>query len=258
MGNLRVFFDDTIFSYRSPAHVLNNPNAASTVFGARLRLKHPVLSLPPFLDSIYKPGRLFNEYRTYITAIIHNIGPEMSDSQHTHGQHTHGSPVSPNDLGRELSSGRGGRAKALMVRNFDVMGSLALIVFFSPLLLVVTIVIVTVNGGEFLSFHLLQGENRRIFQCLTFQRRPRAHIGFRGMLAVKVCGFLERSGLSDLPTLINVLRGDISLLGPRPLSEYKLVRNNSLSLPYESRKPGLIVWVGQKAPQDCEGRRRRD
>ena len=59
--------------------------------------------------------------------------------------------------------------------------------------------------------------------------------------------FLRRTSIDELPQLINVLAGDMSLVGPRPLVEGELASHNGLKL-YEKVKPGITGWWG------CNGR----
>ncbi len=63
----------------------------------------------------------------------------------------------------------------------------------------------------------------------------------------KIGSFLRKTSIDELPQLINVLLGDMSLVGPRPLVEGELAAHNGLKL-YEKVKPGITGWWG------CNGR----
>ena len=63
----------------------------------------------------------------------------------------------------------------------------------------------------------------------------------------KVGSFLRKTSLDELPQLINVLKGDMSLVGPRPLIEGELEAHKGLKL-YQKVKPGITGWWG------CNGR----
>lgn len=63
----------------------------------------------------------------------------------------------------------------------------------------------------------------------------------------KVGAVLRKISIDELPQLINVLMGDMSLVGPRPLVEGELQYHNGLKL-YEKVKPGITGWWG------CNGR----
>jgi lipopolysaccharide/colanic/teichoic acid biosynthesis glycosyltransferase len=66
----------------------------------------------------------------------------------------------------------------------------------------------------------------------------------QGALAVtRVGGFLRRTSLDELPQLINVLRGDMSLVGPRPLQEYEVAELDRWELYRHEMRPGITgMW----------------
>ena len=63
----------------------------------------------------------------------------------------------------------------------------------------------------------------------------------------KIGNFLRKTSLDEVPQLLNVIKGDMSLVGPRPLVEGELEARNGLKL-YNSVKPGITCWWG------CNGR----
>ena len=58
----------------------------------------------------------------------------------------------------------------------------------------------------------------------------------------KIGGFIRKTSLDELPQFINVLKGDMSLIGPRPLVEGELDAHNGDHELYESVKPGITGW----------------
>lgn len=64
----------------------------------------------------------------------------------------------------------------------------------------------------------------------------------------KVGKFLRKTSLDELPQFINVLKGDMSLIGPRPLVKGELDKYNGNHTIYESVKPGITGWWA------CNGR----
>lgn len=130
-------------------------------------------------------------------------------------------------------------------RAFDVMASTALIAVFSPLLLWIAIHIRSDGGPAFFS-HQRVGRTGREFRCLKFRTMcvdadKRLAELFATNPAVRdewereyklrkdpritpIGQFLRRTSLDELPQLLNVLRGDMSLVGPRPVIRAELAR----------------------------------
>ena len=95
------------------------------------------------------------------------------------------------------------------------------------------------NAGELLQEMLKEEHYRKEWEeNQKFENDPRI---------TKVGRFLRKTSIDELPQLLNVLIGDMSLVGPRPLVEGELLFHNGLKL-YEKVKPGITGWWG------CNGR----
>lgn len=123
-------------------------------------------------------------------------------------------------------------------RAVDVLGALALLILVSPFLLVMA-VMVMLDGGPALFGQMRVGRDGRRFRCLKFRTMwPDAQARLEGLLAsdpaaaaewkahqklrddprvTRVGRFLRETSLDELPQLLNVLRGEMSLVGPRPI-----------------------------------------
>jgi lipopolysaccharide/colanic/teichoic acid biosynthesis glycosyltransferase len=108
-------------------------------------------------------------------------------------------------------------------RAFDVVASVVGLIVASPLLAVIAIAIWLDDRGPVLFRQQRVGEGGRLFPMLKFRTMVRnaEQIGLQltvgGDPRITRCGqFLRRSKLDELPQLVNVLRGDMSLVGPRP------------------------------------------
>lgn len=119
-------------------------------------------------------------------------------------------------------------------RVFDVIGSLTLLLLFSPLMLAIALRIKLHDGGTVLFAQTRVGRNARTFSCLKFRTMVpnaedllaalHAQAGYTGGLFKmeddpRITGpgrILRKYSLDELPQLINVLRGEMSLVGPRP------------------------------------------
>lgn len=127
-----------------------------------------------------------------------------------------------------------GQAGGFPKRLFDVMGSASLLVVFSPLLLWTALRVKLHDGGPVLFRHRRIGWNGEEFDCLKFRTMvPNAEslvtdlqtaTGSSALLfklkddprITKPGRWMRRYSVDELPQLLNVLRGDMSLVGPRP------------------------------------------
>ena len=153
------------------------------------------------------------------------------------------SELSPRDTLSSLSG-----LEAVLKRTLDITaGSIALLLFL-PLLLIVAIVIKLDSKGSALYRQPRTGINGRIFEVYKF-RTMHSNVSQQFVQAAKndpritrVGGFLRRTSLDELPQLLNVIEGTMSLVGPRP-HPLKLDEQFKQQMPlFDSRymvKPGI-------------------
>jgi O-antigen biosynthesis protein WbqP len=109
----------------------------------------------------------------------------------------------------------------LAKRMFDISASAAGLVILSPLLLLVALAVAVTSRGGIFFVHPRVGRFERTFPCYKF-RTMAAHAPVAGSHEVSsqwitpVGKFLRRRKIDELPQLYNVLRGEMSLVGPRP------------------------------------------
>jgi undecaprenyl-phosphate galactose phosphotransferase len=135
------------------------------------------------------------------------------------------------------------QAPRLVKRVLDIIGALTLLVLLSPLLLLLAY-LVRRTGRDVIYGHLRIGQNGKPFKCFKFRSMvPNAAEALDDILSkdakaraewetdfklkndpriTKVGRFLRRSSLDELPQLWNVIRGEMSLVGPRPVIEEEL------------------------------------
>jgi exopolysaccharide biosynthesis polyprenyl glycosylphosphotransferase len=122
-------------------------------------------------------------------------------------------------------------------RTFDVIGAIVLLILLSPLLVALTLAVALTSRGPVLFRSMRRGIGQRPFPCLKFRtmhstaeeeqadleelnEASGALFKIRDDPRLTPVGrFLRRFSLDELPQLINVLRGEMSLVGPRPLPE---------------------------------------
>ena len=125
-------------------------------------------------------------------------------------------------------------ASRALKRSFDVVGSTLGIVFLSPLLLAIAIAVKVTSKGPILFRQTRVGRDGHQFEMLKFRTMHDGADGLKAELAAlneadglfkiakdprftPIGGFLRQTALDELPQLFNVLRGQMSLVGPRPL-----------------------------------------
>lgn len=146
---------------------------------------------------------------------------------------------------------------ALIKRAEDIALSLALLAFISPVMLAIALAIKLTSKGPVLFRQRRLGYNNRLIEVLKF-RSMYNHLSdadaeqqaLRGDKRVTAVGaWLRKSSLDEVPQLLNVLRGDMSLVGPRPHALATTAGGLALeeAVPvYSSRhrvKPGITGWA---------------
>jgi len=144
--------------------------------------------------------------------------------------------------------------KHFFKRFFDFIISLIVLVIISPILLVVTVWLHFANKGAG-AFFLQErpGKNAKIFKVIKFKTMTDERDADGKLLPdekrlTKVGRFVRSTSIDELPQLINVLRGDMALIGPRPLLvDYLPLCSKEQARRHEVR-PGISGWA------QCHGR----
>jgi exopolysaccharide production protein ExoY len=149
-------------------------------------------------------------------------------------------------------------------RLLDIAGALTLALLLSPLLIVVALALAS-DHGPILYSHSRTGRHGKTFGCLKFRTMvPNAEQALRDLLqsnsalrlewlrdhklrndprVTTVGRFLRRTSLDELPQLWNVLKGEMSLVGPRPVVREEWARYGRRLDTYLSTKPGVTgLW----------------
>lgn len=127
-------------------------------------------------------------------------------------------------------------------RLFDIVVSLILLVVFSPILLVTAILVRWKLGGPILFRQERPGLNGKPFTLIKF-RTMKSGEGSDEDRMTRLGQIMRSTSLDELPELWNVLKGEMSLVGPRPL----LMKYLPLYSPEQSRRhearPGITGWA---------------
>ncbi|WP_395393853.1 sugar transferase [Novosphingobium sp. BL-8A] len=156
-------------------------------------------------------------------------------------------------------------AEALCWRGFDIAASMAILVFLLPVLLMLAVLLYCGDPGPIFYRHRRIGYRGRYFDCLKFRSMKtdgdallrehlRANPAARSEWdatrklrddprVTKVGAIVRRLSLDEFPQLVNVLRGDMSLVGPRPIVEEEVWRYGRHFEHYCLVRPGLTgLW----------------
>lgn len=118
----------------------------------------------------------------------------------------------------------------------------------SPLFVIVTIGLYFANQGKPFFFQLRPGKNEKIFKIIKFKTMNDKKDSQGNLLSdaerlTKVGMFVRKASLDEIPQLLNVLKGEMSLIGPRPLlPEYLSLYNEEQKRRHEV-KPGITGWA---------------
>ena len=142
--------------------------------------------------------------------------------------------------------GRGAVKRAL-----DIAIALAAAVVTSPLLAAIAIAIKLNDGGEILLRQKRVGKDGADFDLYKFRTMvPNAHLMGAGWLIAehdpritRVGRVLRRWSLDELPQMFNVLRGDMSIIGPRPTLRYQVEQYTDHQRRRLEVRPGITGWA---------------
>ncbi|TXM67318.1 sugar transferase [Methylobacterium sp. WL69] len=181
------------------------------------------------------------------------------------------------------ASASGRETQDRLKRGFDVSLATGIIIAFLPLFLIILVALLF-QGRPFFIQHPRVGHRGRMFPCLKFRTmvvdadaKLKEHLASNAearaeweatrklKLDPRVTAFghvLRKSSLDELPQLINVLRGEMSLVGPRPIVSAEVRHYGSSMGYYEQVRPGMTgAWqisgrndtsYAQRVALDCE------
>ncbi|WP_298499397.1 sugar transferase [uncultured Algibacter sp.] len=138
--------------------------------------------------------------------------------------------------------------KNYIKRLLDIVASLiGLIILLPIILLLILILFISFNGNPFF-LHPRPGKNGVIFKVIKFKSMndktdDKGELLPHNLRVTKTGDFIRKLSLDELPQLINVLKGDMSLIGPRPLEVRYLPLYNDFQKQRHNVKPGISGWA---------------
>lgn len=152
------------------------------------------------------------------------------------------------------------RGYLFLKRTFDILASLIGIIALSPIFLIVATAIYMDDPGSVLFFQDRNGLDGKVFRMWKFRSmyqdapEKRFELGARNELdgpafkmkddprVTRVGRFIRRTSVDELPQLVNILKGEMSFVGPRPLPTYETERCNAYQKQRMMVKPGLTCY----------------
>ena len=153
----------------------------------------------------------------------------------------------------------------IVKRTFDIAAALSAIIFLSPLLILLALLVKVTDRGPAFYGHTRIGRNGSHFKCLKFRTmvqngaevldahlrdNPAARAEWESTRKLKddprvtrVGNVLRKLSLDELPQLFNILRGEMSVVGPRPVVSDELEKYGASVHSYLCARPGLTgLW----------------
>jgi undecaprenyl phosphate N,N'-diacetylbacillosamine 1-phosphate transferase len=143
-----------------------------------------------------------------------------------------------------MKNSKGGIYRRMVKRPMDFILSLIAIIVLSPVLLVVAILVRVNLGSPVLFKQKRPGLNEKIFlmykfRTMTDERDKNGELLPDSVRLTKFGRFLRSTSLDELPELFNILKGDMSIIGPRPLLVQYLPLYNEYQKRRHEVRPGL-------------------
>lgn len=133
-------------------------------------------------------------------------------------------------------------------RFFDIFSSLLAIILLSPILLITAVTVRIKLGSPVLFKQERPGKDEKIFvlkkfRTMTDERDENGELLPDEERLTKFGRFLRSTSIDELPELFNILKGDMSVIGPRPLLVRYLPRYNEYQHRRHEVRPGLSGWA---------------
>ena len=133
-------------------------------------------------------------------------------------------------------------------RSIDFIGAFFGLLMLSPLFIFATISLFFANQGKPFFFQTRPGKNEKLFKIIKFKTMNEKKDAKGNLLAdefrlTNIGKFVRKTSLDEIPQLINVLKGEMSLVGPRPLLPEYIHLYDFIQKRRHDIKPGITGWA---------------
>jgi undecaprenyl phosphate N,N'-diacetylbacillosamine 1-phosphate transferase len=133
-------------------------------------------------------------------------------------------------------------------RYLESFAALVALVVFSPIVIVVTILLYFQNDGKPFFYQRRPGKNQKPFDIIKFKSMTDAKDADGNLLPdneriTKLGAFIRKTSIDEIPQLFNVLKGDMGIIGPRPLLFKYIPLYSSEQLRRHDVRPGMTGWA---------------
>lgn len=138
--------------------------------------------------------------------------------------------------------------KYFFKRLLDLLASLFIFILAFPVFIVVFLVLLYSNSGKPFFFQSRPGKNEKIFRIIKFKTMNDKKDADGNLLpdaerTTAMGSFVRKTSLDEIPQLLNVIKGDMSLIGPRPLLVKYLPLYNEEQRKRHNVRPGITGWA---------------
>ena len=130
--------------------------------------------------------------------------------------------------------------KSKSIRIADILISIFTLLIFSPLIFIISICIILFNGKPLIFEQIRIGYSGKKFKILKFRTMKNNNLKNEKKRLTKIGKIIRRLSLDEIPQFVNVLKDEMSIVGPRPLPELKEKKiNKQLKIKRRNVLPGI-------------------
>lgn len=143
------------------------------------------------------------------------------------------------------------RTQLFLKRTFDLFVATVMLILLSPLMVLIAVSIKLTDGGSILYFQDRVGRDGELFRCYKFRTMVEGaerlglgiEIAENDSRVTTVGHYLRQWTLDEIPQLLNVLKGEMSVVGPRPTVPSQVARYSERDRRRLAVKPGMAGWA---------------